>query len=96
MLQTQLSQRMATLARWLSVEHDEERQWIEASIDTISTRELTAAQTRELTEELMAVIDKYMRHPEDPPPGEDTPEDTRRVRLYLTVFPLAASGDSTV
>jgi DNA-binding transcriptional ArsR family regulator len=95
MLQTQLNQRMATLARWLSVEQDEDRQWIEASIDTTSTRELTAAQTRELTEELMTVIDKYMRTLEDPPPVEHTTEDTRRVRLYLTVLPLPAGGDST-
>jgi DNA-binding transcriptional ArsR family regulator len=94
MLQTQLSQRMATLARWLSVEQDEDRQWIEASIDTTSTRELTAVQTRELTEELMAVIDKYMRKLEGPSPAEPTTEDVRRVRLYLSVFPLAASGDS--
>jgi DNA-binding transcriptional ArsR family regulator len=95
MLQAQLSQRMATLARWLSVEHDEDRQWIEASIDTTSTRELTAAQTRELTEELMAVIDRYMRKLEDPPPGERSTVDIRRVRLYLSVFPLVARGDST-
>lgn len=94
MLQAQLNQRATTLARWLSVEHEEDREWIEASIDTTSTRELTAAQTRELTEELMTVIDRYMRQLGDQPATERPQERSRRVRLYLSVFPLP-HGDDT-
>lgn len=94
MMQAQLSQRVATLARWLSAEQDEDREWIEASIDTTSTRALTAAQARELTERLMTVIDTYMRTVEDPSPAGPPAQDTRRVRLYLSVFPLPPGSDS--
>ncbi|MGD6980722.1 MULTISPECIES: winged helix-turn-helix domain-containing protein [Citricoccus] len=104
LLQASLDQRAAALGRWLSVENHEDREWIEASIDNTTTRELTAAQTRALTEELMTVIDRHLGRPGDPsgadgdagaPPDrptsdEDPAAQTRRVRLYLSVFPLAA------
>ena len=126
MLQASLNRRAAALARWLSVETHEKREWIEASIDSTSTRELTAAQTRALTEELMTVIERHLgnagggtgdstgdsadegdpapdgsrdggAHDDGatgPAPGEDSAAETRRVRLYLSVFPLVA-GDTT-
>jgi DNA-binding transcriptional ArsR family regulator len=128
MLQASLNQRAAALARWLSVETHEKREWIEASIDSTSTRELTAAQTRALTEELMTVIDRHLGTSEQehtlpdgmseggatgqapggsatagadgpsadgPAPGEGSPAGTRRVRLYLSVFPLVTDADTT-
>lgn len=104
MLQAQLTQRATALAHWLSTESLlEDQEWIEASIDTTSTRTLTAAQTRALTEELMAVIDRHLgdggaagQGPDaGPASGDgDSPEGTRRVRLYLSVFPLPAKDDA--
>lgn len=134
MLQASLDQRARTLARWLSVETGEDPAWIQASVDNTSTRELTAAQARAMTEELMSVIERYMRSPAEDPPGavdaratdaagpaearpagaEPAPvatgatgaeeagpasgadqdaAPTRRVRLYLSVFPLP-DGDA--
>ncbi|HEY4614999.1 MAG TPA: helix-turn-helix domain-containing protein [Citricoccus sp.] len=123
MLQASLDQRARALARWLSVETSEDPAWIQASVDNTSTQDLTAAQARAMTEELMSVIERYMRSPADQPgttsgatgtdeagpasgPGEDEGEGedegkdaapTRRVRLYLSVFPLPdgdADGDT--
>lgn len=106
MLQASLNQRAAALARWLSVETHEDREWIEASIDNTSSQELTATQTRAMTEELMSVIDRYMKTPapgegeaesapDGPASGEEASSKTRRVRLYLSVFPLPADPEAT-
>ncbi|QCU77200.1 ArsR family transcriptional regulator [Citricoccus sp. SGAir0253] len=123
MMRNRLHERADALARWLSVETTEDREWIEASVDNTTTRSLTAAQARALTEELMAVVARHLG-PADVAPGAqpvdedaaegtaetdveesaehagggeepatDAPsgeEPTRRVRLYLSVFPLPA------
>lgn len=95
LLAHQLSDRFEKLQRWLGRVGDEETVWREASLDSTSTAALTAPQTRALAEELLEVVE---RHTEAAQAGDDEAavagesdaeaEETRRIRVYLSVFPL--------
>jgi DNA-binding transcriptional ArsR family regulator len=95
LFQTTLNQRAQALGRWLSVENHADPEWVRASIDSSSTRTMTARQARALSEELMSVIERHEKALDHAEPAPDARsgqtangEETRRVRLYLSVFPL--------
>ncbi|MFC7403323.1 winged helix-turn-helix domain-containing protein [Citricoccus sp. GCM10030269] len=95
LFRTSLHQRAEALGRWLSVENHADPEWVRASIDSTSTRTMTAKQARALSEELMAVIERHEKALDEAEPAADAlpgqtadGEETRRIRLYLSVFPL--------
>ena len=95
MLAHQLSDRFEKLQEWLGRVSDEEPAWRDASLESTSTASMTAPQMRAMAWELMEVVDRHTDAARAARDGEAGTEadaeavETRRVRVYLTVFPLA-------
>lgn len=90
----QLQDRFEKLRAWLGHHEEETPEWRDASVDTTSTAQLTSAQARALSRELMEVIERHtdaaQQGDSDAEDGEDGERvhDARRVRVYLSAFPL--------
>lgn len=83
-----LRHRMATISSYLDAAPTEPLEWVNASVDTTTTMTMTLEQERALGEELMQVIERHKQAlgPSGSAPAEDN--ESRRVRLYLSLFPL--------
>ncbi|SMY12248.1 Helix-turn-helix domain-containing protein [Brevibacterium jeotgali] len=79
-----LQDRFEKLRAWLGHDEDETPEWREASVDTTSTAQLTAAQARALSRELMEVVERHTAAAEDGERGDTA----RRFRVYVSAFPL--------
>ncbi|MEO9248748.1 helix-turn-helix domain-containing protein [Citricoccus nitrophenolicus] len=89
-----LRRRMEAISAYLDVAPREPREWVDASVDTTTTMTMTLEQTRALSEELMEVI---ARHREALGSSGNSPAEeaeSRRVRLYLSLFPLVEGEDA--
>lgn len=93
-LQHQTAQRARALADWFGRAEAEPEVWRRASMTNRTTMTLTAGEAAELSEALMLLLAEHAerakdRHDdEDDRAGTGDPDDTRRVRLYLDIFPL--------
>lgn len=98
MLLNQVNQHAEALKGWFQRSEGESIEWREASINNRATAVMTAREAADLSRALMEIIHEHTeqakaRH-EDPDAaatgqGGVPDEETRRVRLYLNVFPLA-------
>lgn len=98
MLHNQVTQHAEALTDWFQRSDDEPEPWQAASMNNRTTAVMTARESGDLSRALMEVIHEHTeqakaRHEEASAKGEGVVHDdeTRRVRLYLDVFPL--SGD---
>ncbi len=90
----QLHRKMEVLRRWYADFEEDGSDWINASVENTGTFDLTVEQTAALGEELMIVIDRHREAARRA--NEGTAEESiRRVRLYLSLFPLPLGDDTT-
>lgn len=91
----QLQDRFEKLRAWLGHHNEDTPEWRDASVDTTSTAQLTSAQARALSRELMEVVERHtdaaqQDHGCDANTAEDGErgDDARRFRVYVSAFPL--------
>ena len=95
----QLQDRLEKLRTWLGRSDEDSPAWREASVDTTSTARMTATQAHALSRELMEVVDRHTTAARQDGAGEGADsddvsdegtgeEDARRVRIYVSAFPL--------
>lgn len=89
-----LRRRMEAISSYLDVAASEPLEWVDASVDTTTTMTMTLEQTRALSDEVMEVIDRHKKAlgPSGSNPAEGA--ESRRVRLYLSLFPLVDGEDA--
>lgn len=89
MLRNQDAQRSAAIAEWYERSEQESTEWTDASINSRHSMMLTLEEVVELKERVMNELHKYAdlskKRSEE---GPDAEVGTRRVRLYLDIFPL--------
>lgn len=87
----QLQDRFEKLRTWIGHHDEDTAEWRDASVDSTSTSQLTAAQARALSRELMEVVERHTdAAQQDGEGGGDSAGDTdaRRFRIYVSAFPL--------
>lgn len=83
-----LRRRMDTISRYLDAAPTEPRAWVNASVDTTTTMTMTLEQERALGEELLEVIERHKNALGSSGIAPAEGGESRRVRLYLSLFPL--------
>ncbi|MGO1181468.1 MAG: winged helix-turn-helix domain-containing protein [Micrococcaceae bacterium] len=92
MLDRELRDRSAKLEHWLRTSSQETREWVDASLISTSTATMTPTQSRALLQELMEVLERHADAAEASK-ITDAADEARRVRVYLSLFPLPADND---
>ncbi len=92
MLQNQVSQRADSLSDWFLRSESEPAEWLDHSLTSRTTVKMTAEEMGALNRALMETMHTHTeaakaRHEAAQESGDQTTE-TRRVRLYLDIFPL--------
>ena len=96
MLHNQVAQRAESLREWYVRSIEEPEQWQTSSLHSRSTATMTAQESAELSRVLMEVVHEHTerakaRHEAAEAAGSESVaegEETRRVRVYVDVFPL--------
>lgn len=88
-LRNQVQQQAAALADWYQRAESEDPQWAQASRDNSATMALTLEETEALLDELMTTLGEYADRTKARLEAGEEPDDTRRIRVYLSAFPLA-------
>lgn len=89
MMRNQVAHQAASLSDWYERSHAEDPEWANLSIDSRFSVALTQDELKELGETMMNELQKYAeisRKRTDA--GPEAEEGTRRIRVYLDVFPL--------
>ncbi len=76
--------------RWVARRDESDPAWLRAATMADDVLRLTPSQTRALTEELLAVRQRYL---DAPPPPTEAGEPTALVALYLQLFPFERHED---
>lgn len=94
MLRNQVAQQAAALGDWYRRSEAEDPQWARASTNNRSTLTLSQKETAALNEALMTTLHRFVERSRERDESGDDGEGTRRVRVYLDLFPLADDGTS--
>lgn len=91
LLRHQVEQQMATIADWFQRADQEPPEWWKATLTSHASMNLTRDELAGLSSEMAAIVDKYAEISHANASGET--EGTRRIRLYLDLFPLPTSSN---
>ncbi|WP_120004230.1 winged helix-turn-helix domain-containing protein [Nesterenkonia muleiensis] len=88
LMEHQLHERSEALRGWLSRMGSEPEEWMHASLMSSSTATMTSSESHAMITELMQVIDKHTDAAKGRVETEGEGQGDRRVRLYISAFPL--------
>lgn len=91
LMEAQLDERFRHLRDWMTNLEGQSKEWINASVDSTATADMTVSESRAMVTELMSVIERHTeeaRQRSTQQADTDDGDDEQRVRVYLNVFPL--------
>lgn len=86
-LETQLEQRYRNLRSWFERSVAQDRDWLDASVNSTVSVDMTREESERLAHEVMTLIHEHTERARARHASGDT-EGERRVRVYFDVFPL--------